>query len=701
MTSKTLGTITQTVAGDSKVALAAISNIQKRLSSPRYSMEQKQQLIYKFEDILNSLAGTIGSISDKETVTAIQNGCAEVVDQVTKLELNIFLDNSLLPKSIGEEVSTRNIIAKKLYPKTESRTISDVFFDPITGDTKVKGPEGETITGGTTGISGTGASSVSSGSISKPIGEGLAGIPEKFTQIETVTGIDEIDTAAAVLSGAVDILADGTIITPTATTTPQKDQTKTKIFQAGTSGINAINPTNLPTSTSLLSNQKIDPSAAQPTAATSSISPAPSTIELAPENISYTNPLFGSDISVSAKEIDPNFDELDVEAKAAADSFANTPATKMGETLPLIIPKPLLNILEDFGEDGNSYESEVSQKLNKNPIRETITKAQSSLLYYSENNFANLDSAMIVVDSDPSLATEYSNFKSSIGGGDGLSGAASYFDALLEHTDRISGLKVENNNELAEKRDDSTEYTVLNDITSGTDVIITSFNTKKVRSAVYYIQASAGIEQQLTNLSVIHDGGVVYVRNTNINYSIDPYVTYKCNVDNETVNLIANTILSNTSIILTGNKIKLAQAIKTNPNMTNYKILGNAKKLNEFYQTDKDYITPQTSSMSSGSAVSIIQESITKTIEYTQGFQFSALSLQAKKDYLNAQANTINTNKSSIKESIESDLVEFDTQSKKVAALEYGVLISTVYEQKNCKALLDVILKENVRESIQ
>lgn len=716
--SKTLGNLTQTVANDYKIAITAISNIQKRLSSTRYSNEQKQKLIYKFEDIMNSLVGVISNSQDQDLIKTIQDGCAVVIKQVTELQLVIFLNDSLIPKTVGQEVATRKLIAKKLYPKTETRQVTDVSFDPITGKSSVTDTDGTPINGGTSGLSGTGVSSVSPGSTTKPKGSGAAGKPKKpngetavvageqpITTIEGIDITDDIGVASAVLSGILDV-DDADKFTEISNTELAKDQQSIEdsVFQAGAAGINAINPTNIPTSTSLLANQNIDPGEAKPATVTSlSPSPtAPDSMELSPEELSYDNPLFGTDISLSDQEIDPNFDAMDAEMIAAAQSYANTPATQIGEEYPSVIPKDLLEILSEFGENGNTFEEDLANILFKNPIRDIILQAKSSLLYYSENNFANLNAAMPNVSANVQFTTEYNNLKSAIGGSDGLSGTVSYFDALLEHTDRISGLKVENNNELASPRDDSpTHDLVVNDITSGVDTIIASFSANKIRSAQYYIQASAGIEQQLTYLSVIHDGGLVYVRKNDLNYSIDPYVEYKCNVSNGMVNIIANTTVANTGFVLHGTRLKLGKEIEINPNMTHYKIVGNAKKINGFYQTNDDYITRQTSSMFVGPNVSAIEETINKTIQYTGSAQFNNLSLSSQKDYINSQANTINTNKIAMKSSIQSDMAEFDKINNRLAALEIAVLESAVYENDNSKKILDLVLKDNVRESIQ
>lgn len=724
--SKTLGNLTQTVANDYKVAITAISNIQKRLSSPRYSDEQKQKLIYKFEDIMNSLAGVISNSQDQDLIKTIQDGCAIVVQQVTELELVIFLNDSLLPKTVGQEVATRKLIAKKLYPKTETRQVTDVSFDPITGKSSVKDTDGTPINGGTSGLSGTGVSSVSPGSITKPKGSGAAGKPkqpgetassqisaaaadaaadEQLTNVAKNINIsDDIDAAAAVLSGLLDIDELDKLSDAASLGAEAGQNISDSVFQAGAAGINAINPTNIPTSTSLLSNQNIDSGAAKPSAITTTTpSPtAPDSIELSPEDISYSNPFFGTDISLADQEIDPNFDAMDAEMIASAQSYANTPATQIGEEHPSVLPKDLLEIISKFGENGNTFEEDLGNILFKNPIRDVILQSKSNLLYYSENNFANLNAAMPNVSANVAFTTEYNNLKSAIGGSDGLSGTVSYFDALLEHTDRISGLKVEDNNELASARDDSpTHDVVVNDITSGVDTIIASFSANKIRSAQYYIQASAGIEQQLTYLSVIHDGGIVYVRKNDLNYSIDPYVEYKCNVSNGIVNIIANSTIANTGFVLHGTRLKLGKEIEINPNMTHYKIVGNAKKINGYYQTDEDYITRQTSSMFIGPNVSAINDVISKMIGFVASPTFTNLSLSNQKDYINSQTNTINTNKIAMKNSIQSDMAEFDKINNRLAALEIAVLESGVYEDSNSRKILNLVLKDNVRESIQ
>jgi hypothetical protein len=123
--------------------------------------------------------------------------------------------------------------------------------------------------------------------------------------------------------------------------------------------------------------------------------------------------------------IDPVFDELD------AEPVTDEPlATIQNETAAY-----LSNSLIEIAKTAAAY-SELQDGLvefSHNPLEDLIRTTKDLFIYYTEGNYANLNTALSVVYADAGLASQYKELRESIGGPDGLAGCVSQMDFLLEH----------------------------------------------------------------------------------------------------------------------------------------------------------------------------------------------------------------------------------------------------------------------------
>ncbi len=77
----------------------------------------------------------------------------------------------------------------------------------------------------------------------------------------------------------------------------------------------------------------------------------------------------------------------------------------------------------------------------QNPVGALTNEVAGKLGDLCADNFANLDSTLssIATDPDAGVSAAYTNLKNALGGGDGASGALSKIQKFKDHTDRLSG----------------------------------------------------------------------------------------------------------------------------------------------------------------------------------------------------------------------------------------------------------------------
>lgn len=77
----------------------------------------------------------------------------------------------------------------------------------------------------------------------------------------------------------------------------------------------------------------------------------------------------------------------------------------------------------------------------QNPVGALTGQVQSKLNDICADEFANLDTTLSSIASDPDagVSSAYANLKTALGGQDGAGGALAKINKFKEHTDRISG----------------------------------------------------------------------------------------------------------------------------------------------------------------------------------------------------------------------------------------------------------------------
>jgi hypothetical protein len=340
-------------------------------------------------------------------------------------------------------------------------------------------------------------------------------------------------------------------------------------------------------------------------------------------------------------------------------------------------------------------------EISVNPLAGVIANVRANLVYYTTNNYQNLDLALPVIAADGSLTVAYSSLKNSLGGSDGLSGAVAYLDRYQDHTDRLSGLVLSSDSQFATTQLDSkTEYLTYFGVPSGVNTAIISFSSKKYRSAKYLIQCSCNSEHQTSEVYVTHDNSHVYSREVDLIYTRDPFINFTSQIVNNTISILANTILDNTNIVVYGTRLEISTPANSLPEMSQKKILESAAVMRAYYpDSTTDYVLLQSGSLYTGNLVAELSQEVSDIVPLLLHQNFLSLSSGDKSTYISNLANAINTKSQSIQASIDSDITQYMNIAKQLEAV--GIVSSIVFNYSNSKSVLDLTLTSKIKDEIQ
>jgi hypothetical protein len=395
--------------------------------------------------------------------------------------------------------------------------------------------------------------------------------------------------------------------------------------------------------------------------------------------------------------VDSAFTTLDELAAAAAASYKDDEAlSTIGEESASLIPQGLVDIINANVGDAGSLQENLPA-LCQNPLGNLITDVRDRILYYTNSNFTILSSTLASVSADSALTSQYKALKESMGGGDGVGGAVAVLNEFLDHTNRLSGLVLEKTNENAGNTSQSTtDNFIYNELPPNVATSIVSFSSDQFRSAKYYIQGSSGIEHQMSEYTVIHDGTYVFGREVDTAYTIDPFISFSSNIANKIITVTANSSIPNTSLVVYGIRLMIAKPITSYTNISQYKIIENHQILNAHDSSNTDYISEQTSGLRQESILASLSEFVQ---EMFTGMQSG--STAEKQQKLLTAAAAINNFSATLESAMASDYEAYADLSKRAEAMRLAYDWSRGYQDPSVKSLLDKSLNTSVIEQLQ
>lgn len=393
--------------------------------------------------------------------------------------------------------------------------------------------------------------------------------------------------------------------------------------------------------------------------------------------------------------IDPVFAEMDAEKIEDAEPLA-TIQTKT----TVYLPDEVLTM----GLEAASYDSleDGLITLSHNPLDNLISGAVATISYYTENNFANLDIVLSSISSNVNLAIEYETYKNVLGGADGLSGCVSQLNVFREHTDRLSGIKLDSESpEYENDHDSSHEYLNLSDYSAGSHTLI-SFEASKYRSAKYLIQASANATtgHQLTEIHVLHDNQQAYISNTSPLYSVALFCTYSVQLNDSNVEILVSTTADNTYFVISGTKLKIASQANAYDEISQTKIIQNHDILSAYLDDGVDYIVAQSGSIQNGYLIANLARDFVDSVAILSGTEWQSLSLLNKQSSILDFADMLKVRRKEIQDSIDNDYSNFKAYRRKAEALDIGYNLTIAYTGKSSNTIPELTLNNETKTAI-
>jgi hypothetical protein len=402
-------------------------------------------------------------------------------------------------------------------------------------------------------------------------------------------------------------------------------------------------------------------------------------------------------IAAEVDEVDPLFDELDLEASVPDTEDLASIQSEPRKLLPDFMIEAALECAANTGgiEPG-------LVAFSHNPLAELINNSIDLVLSYTANNYAGLNVALSQIASNSNLTNQYLAFQYALGGGDGLAGSVAQLDAFLSHTNRLSGLTLDKSNPFATPDGDSTtEESTYSANTANITYTILSFDANRFRSAKYFVQATCAREHQLSELYIIHDNVYPYVREVGTTYTQDPYVDFSASLVNGTLSILAKSQKPNTNYVIHGVRLKIDKTGLAYTDISQEKILQNGQLLAAYLQDDTDYVAYQSRSLVKGYVVANLARELRDMINQFSSDAFNGQSVGLKQAYLTDAAAIITTRNLLIQSSIDADWTAFEDVKSKLAALQIAFDITSNYSNPISQPTLDLTLNNTISTGLK
>jgi len=404
---------------------------------------------------------------------------------------------------------------------------------------------------------------------------------------------------------------------------------------------------------------------------------------------------------------EPIDDSVVDSAFAAIDAITYAPDTyaseQVNEPWTPMVSNALVELALTAAANANGLQAGLTT-FSQNPLDTIIEDSRDLLVYYTEGNYANLNVALTGIASNPNLNSAYKLLRESIGGSDGLSGCVAQLDEFRIHTDRLSGLYLDNESPESEPTNDSiTEDLTLYGLSGGPTEIF-SFSARKFRSAKYIIQATAADADRghtVTELYILHDNHHPYTREVVSMYSNEPFVTYTTQLANGEIRVLANTAADNTDFVIHGTRLQISRAAKSYANVSQTKIMEHHMQLSTYLNDDVDYVRYQSGALYNPKVVAEISREIRDLLIQLRSSDFLGLSDAAQSAGVNVWSQTIVTRANTIQAVIDADYANFGECRKKSEALQIAFSLASGYEQPNANTTLQSTLNNVTKAAIE
>lgn len=399
----------------------------------------------------------------------------------------------------------------------------------------------------------------------------------------------------------------------------------------------------------------------------------------------------------SGEVVDDIFDELDAEIVVQEPL-----ATEQNETLPYL-PNGMIALAKTAAANANGLQAGLTT-FSHNPLANIIEDTRELLIYYTAGNYANLNTELSSISTDPNLTSQYKILREAIGGADGLSGCVSQLDNFKDHTDRLSGLVLDESSPNAEPTDDSTTEDInLYDFSGGPTVIF-SFNAKKFRSAKYLVQATAIAADrghQASDLYILHDNHHAFTREVAAIYTQDPFITYTTRLLDNRVEVLATSNIANVDFVIHGTRLRIARASESYAEMSQQKIIENHELMAVYLDDGVDYVQKQSESLLHAELVLNLARRIRDLPLIINDSGWQAQTTGDKQSALLSLASSVDVLRQAVQTAIDTDYRNFVEIRRLAEALDIAYNLTVAYTDENGNAIPKVTLNNATIAAIE
>lgn len=224
---------------------------------------------------------------------------------------------------------------------------------------------------------------------------------------------------------------------------------------------------------------------------------------------------------------------------------------------------------------------------------------------------------------------------------------------------------------------------------------IAQFSKTQYRSARITVQASSNAEHQLSEIYLMHDNKLAYIREVDLIYTTDSFVDYTATIDGNNVYLKANTTLPNTDLVIFGTLFD-NPVTSSDQSIDLTKIVEISTAMTSLYPNDNvDFASTMTASLDKQQEVEDIYLHINNSIEYMQTPAFAALSAAAKNAYIDNLTDRINSTSNTLSEVVKKDTENYYDATKKLDSMTVLSGLSAGFSSSSAN-LASKILKPEV-----
>jgi hypothetical protein len=316
-----------------------------------------------------------------------------------------------------------------------------------------------------------------------------------------------------------------------------------------------------------------------------------------------------------------------------------------------------------------------------NPLAALIDGSVTTIYYYTQNNFANLNTALSGVSADGALTNEYKTFRTAVGGIDGNDGCVTQLELFKDHTNRLSGLLLDSTSPNASNTNESmTEFFYVNDFSGGPSVIF-SFNARHFRTGHYLIQSTGNATDrahQVNDLIVLHDSITTNTISTRLVNTMASFVTFSSQLANSNVEILATTTVPNTYFVVHGTRLSAAKQSVAHTDISQQKIIQQHESLQAILDDGIDYVALQSASLVRGDLVANLARLFRDALATFSSGSFLAQSTGTKQAALISASTNMKLHCANIQAQIDSDYNKFVELRKLIEALDIGYDLTVI-----------------------